>query len=461
MNRFVGAISAVVSARGAWLLFGVTTQAYITGLSAVWMVAGFIISETLLFLFLGPVIRKYSGKHACLTITDIFTSRFRDEKKSLRILVSGVLIFFSLLFISSQFMAGGRAFYAMLGLSPLNGVIITGIIVLLSVLPGGFKTLSYSDVFQTFIILAVLVSLPIIMLIRLEGFTNLHAEIIAADPDFFDLNALSTGTLIGFLSIGFGSPGNPNILQKYISVNNPKHFRGMTLVNAITNIVMAGSALCTGIFARVYFPASDSIPGANPQNVFIGLAGVIFSPLLLGVVLASIIGSIISSSGSQILVSASAVVSDLYEKTFNKGKPSSQASLTFFSRIAIVILVYTAILAGIFIDTDLYRFMLFTFAGLGASIGPAIILSLLWKDATKGGIMAGIITGTLTVIAWRFIPSVSTSLFEFAPGFILATLAIITGSKIDRNLTIRKYNRKAKYEEIKKAGQTWRNDKIS
>ena len=41
MNRFVVALSAVVSGRSAWLLLGVTGMAYASGASAVWAVTGY------------------------------------------------------------------------------------------------------------------------------------------------------------------------------------------------------------------------------------------------------------------------------------------------------------------------------------------------------------------------------------------------------------------------------------
>jgi SSS family solute:Na+ symporter len=51
VNRFVVALSAVVSGRSAWLLLGVTGMAYTMGPSAIWAVLGYIIVELFLFLY--------------------------------------------------------------------------------------------------------------------------------------------------------------------------------------------------------------------------------------------------------------------------------------------------------------------------------------------------------------------------------------------------------------------------
>jgi sodium/proline symporter len=450
INHFAVAISTAVSARGAWLLLGISTQAYILGLSSVWMVVGFIISEFLLFLFLAPAIRKYSEEKNCLTIADLFTSRYKDDSNSLRIIVSIILLFFSLIFISSQFRGGSIAFYALLGISNIYGIIITGVIILLFILFGGHKTLVFTDIFQAIIILSMLLCLPIMVLIRIEGLGNLKAEILNVSPDFFNFKALSIGTLFGFLSLGLSSIGNPNILLKYMSIHGSRQFPRIAVLNTLMTILMATGAICIGMFARVYFPSSDSIPGADPQNVYFGLAGVILHPLLLGVVFISIFASVLSAAGSQILVSASTVISDIYEKTLTGGKSISQSKLTFLSRIAIVVLVYIAILMSILSEMDFYQFILFTSAGFGAAIGPAMLLSFQWKGATSLGIRAGVITGALTVIIWKSIPLLSDKVYELIPGFIFATIAVWLGSRIDKYLIALKFNRKARYEDIKK-----------
>jgi len=450
ISPFIAAVSSAVSARGSWLLLGVSTQAYILGLSSIWLVIGFILSELLLIFFLAPVIRKNSENHKSLTIIDILTSFYKEKPNSLRIVLSIVLLFFLVSSIASQFMGGGRAFYALFGLSVINWIIITGIIVLVFTILGGFKTLNNSDIFHAIIMLIVLIGIPALILIRRDGFKAVHAEILLSNPQFFSIKALSAGTFLGFLSIGLGSPGNPHLLTKYMATDNSKGFNRMAYFNILTNSLLATGAILLGILSRVYFPTVDSIPGADAQNVYIGIAGTMLSPILLGVVLTSIFASVMSTAGSQILVSSSVLVNDLYKNSIKSGKSFSQIKLVFYSRTAMVVLVYIAILAGVFIDADLYGFMLFAWAGLGASFGPAIIMSFIWKGTMGEGIKAGVITGALSVIVWKSIPELSEKMYELLPAFMLSTLAIWIVSLISKNQLKRKFNRTASYQDITK-----------
>jgi len=84
MGRFVVALSAVASGRSAWLLVGVSGLAYLQGISAIWTVAGYIIVEFFLFLFLAPKLRYYSEKYDCVTLPDFFSMHLNDRKGYLR-----------------------------------------------------------------------------------------------------------------------------------------------------------------------------------------------------------------------------------------------------------------------------------------------------------------------------------------------------------------------------------------
>ena len=72
----------------------------------------------------------------------------------------------------------------------------------------------------------------------------------------------------------------------------------------------------------------------------------------------------------------------------------------------------------------------YAWAGFGAAFGPALIMSLFWRRATRNGILAGVITGGLTVLIWK--QFAFFGLYEIIPGFILALIAIYVVSLMDK-----------------------------
>jgi sodium/proline symporter len=56
------------------------------------------------------------------------------------------------------------------------------------------------------------------------------------------------------------------------------------------------------------------------------------------------------------------------------------------------------------------------------------LISVIWKDMTRDGALAGILVGAITVIVWKHFNVLG--LYEIIPGFIFASLAIYIVSKL-------------------------------
>lgn len=422
MNRVVVALSAVVSGRSAWLLLGVTGMAYSRGPSAIWAVAGYIIVELFLFLYYARRLRNFSEKRDCITIPDFFSERFSDKNGVLRTLLVVIFLIFMIGYVSAQFVAGGKAFASGFGLEMNTGIIITAAIVLLYTVVGGFLAVSLTDMFQAAFMLIALVLLPVIAIFNLGGLTDMLQQLALLDAAYVDPFAVSVGAAIGFLGIGLGSPGNPHILARYMSIDDSKQLRVAAVVGTVWNVLMAWGAVFIGLAGRVYFPDAAMLPDSDTENLFPMLAQLQLHPALFGIVLASIFAAIMSTADSQLLVAASSVVRDIYEKQIKKGEEVSQKKLVLYSRIVVIVLVIVALLFG-FLATDLvFWLVLFAWAGLGASLGPTSILALYWKGTTRAGVIAGLITGTVVTILWYYIPVLKNALYELIPGFAAALL---------------------------------------
>ncbi len=72
----------------------------------------------------------------------------------------------------------------------------------------------------------------------------------------------------------------------------------------------------------------------------------------------------------------------------------------------------------------------YAWAGFGASFGPTLILSLSWKDMTKAGAVAGIVTGSIAVIIWKNLHGGIFDIYEIVPGVIFSSLAIVVASRL-------------------------------
>lgn len=430
LKQFVVALSAVVSGRSAWLLLGVTGMAYLRGVSAVWAVVGYIIVELFLFLFLAKRLRRFTEQMDNLTLPDFYESRFNDQSGLLRILSVIIILFFMIAYVAAQFNGGGKAFYSGFGLDYTCGIVLTATIVLIYTVLGGFLAVSLTDVIQAFFMIIALVVLPVIAILRQGGLGVVLSTLQGLNPKLVDPFSLTVGGFIGYLGIGLGSSGNPHILVRYMSIDDPGQLRVSALIGTIWNVFMAWGALYIGLVGRTFYPELTMLPGADQENLFPFLAQAHLPPILFGMAVASIFAAIMSTADSQLLVAASGVVRDVYQKVIKKGMDVPQRRLVRYSRMVVLLLVVLSLILAMTASQIIFWLVLFAWAGLGASIGPTIILSLFWKRTTKWGVVTGLISGTIITIVWNQTLVLKSLIYELVPAFLSSTLLTILVSLI-------------------------------
>ncbi len=428
MNRFVVALSAVVSGRSAWLLLAFSGMAYKMGAAAIWAAVGYILVELWMFLYYAPRLRAFSGENDVITVPDFYAARFGDKDNLLRLICVFIIVIFMVAYVSSQFVAGGKAFAASFDMTPENGMLLSAIIILLYTLIGGFLAVSLTDVVQAIFMIIALVAIPAIAISNYGGWEIVRETVLGQQSTFLDPMSIATASLIGFVGIGLGSPGSPHILVRYMSIDDPSQFKFAAAIGTFWNVVMAAGAFFIGIVGRAYFPDIAQLPGADAENLYPTLAQMNVSPVLFGIIVASIFAAIMSTADSQLLVGASSLVRDFYQKIYKNNEDIPNNKLVLYSRISVIIMVIFSLFLGYIANDLVFWLVLFAWGGLGASIGATSILALFWPGTTRSGVIAGMITGTVVIFIWRNIPMLKDTMYELIPGFFLAMLVTVVVS---------------------------------
>jgi len=435
LNKYVVALSAVASGRSAWLLIGFVGIAYAQGIAALWAAAGYVFVECLLFFFYAPKLRKITAENDNITIPDFYVSQLGDRSGLLRTILVVVIAVFMIAYVSAQFVAGGKAFYSSFGIDQTTGVILTAAIILAYTVLGGFMAVSKTDIVQAIFMLLALVVVPIIAVVNFGGWELIAQTVVQTDSVFFDLEAVSWGVMIGYLGIGLGSPGNPHILVRYMAIKRPEDLRFAAFIGTFWNVVLALGAIFVGFAARAYFPEASLLPGGDAEQAFPHLASQLLHPLLFGFVIAAIFSAIMSSADSQLLVAASGIVRDIYQKLFIKDGDIDQQKLVIYSRVVVALLVLVALFFGFFANDLVFWLVLFAWGGLGATIGSTSLLTLFWRGTTRAGVIGGILTGGTLIFLWKLVPFFKENIwniYELVPAFIASFLVTILVSLITK-----------------------------
>jgi len=424
MNKIIVALSAVSSGRSSWLILGVSGMAYVMGTGAVWAVIGTTIVEMFQFVYIGRKLRVQTEKFGSLTILDYFESRYRDARHLIRITGAAIIVIFMTAYLAAQFNAGAKSLSTALNLPMIVSLLFSGILIMIYMVLGGYIAVSYNDAVRSLIMIFGLVIFPVYGLIKIGGFHILLETLQRLNPALIDPFSLGAGVIIGFIGIGLGSPGQPHIVVRYMSIDKPDKLRTATIIGTFWNIVMQWGAVYIGLLGRAVIPQIANLPEQNSEMVYLVLSSQYFNPVIYGLLIGGIFAAILSTADSQLLVVASTIVRDLYEKIFRKGKLDEARKL----RLCRIVVVLTGIVAMILAYTAkdlIFWLVLFAWGGLGAAFGSAIILSLYWRRTTKYGIIAGMISGTLVTIFWKLFLSDLTGIYELIPAFLCSAAMVV------------------------------------
>ncbi len=432
MDKFVVALSAVSSGRSSWLVLGVSGMAYTRGTGAVWAVVGYITAEMFQFIYIGRKLRVQTEGFQSLTLLDFFESRFNDTRQLIRITGSLIIAIFITAYVAAQFVGGAKSLSTALDVPILAALLASGALVLIYMVLGGYIAVAYNDVIRAIILILGLVIFPAVGLAKMGGFRILLDSLEQLNPALIDPFSLGAGAIIGFLGIGLGSPGQPHIVVRYMSIDDPDKLRFSAVIGTFWNVVLGWGAVFIGLIGRALIPAVENLPGRDPEIIYLVLASDFFDPVLYGLIIGGIFAAILSTADSQLLVVASTFVRDIYEKIIKKDMPIPEAKRLSLSRWVVVLSGILALIMAYFAQDLIFWLVLFAWGGLGAAFGSALIFTLYWKKTTTAGVLAGMITGTLVVIIWKLYLVEPTGLYELVPGFILACLALVFVSLLTR-----------------------------
>ena len=432
LGPWLTSMSAEASDMSGWMLMGLPGYAYLNGLSAFWTGIGLVVGTWLNWVFISKRLRNYTEvANNSLTIPDYLSNRFGDTKNGLRLICAIFIILFFIIYTSSGFVAAGKLFNTIFGLSYTTSLLIGAFVVIFYTFLGGFSAVAWTDMIQGTMMFFTVIYIPVAATISLGGTTPTLNALSDVGADFFSFFPSSTGgmamlvMIISSLGWGLGYFGQPHILVRFMAISDSKELKKSTNIAMTWVVLSLGFAIAMGVVGKAYL--HPTLQNADAERVFIIMAESLSSPFITGLIWSAVLAAIMSTASAQLLVTASAVSKDLYNSFFHKN--ASQKQLLSVSRITVLIVSICSLILASDPDSYIFSIVSYAWAGFGACFGPTILLSLYWKRMTLKGAYAGIISGGITVLIWKQFNWFG--IYELIPGFIISILAIIIFSLAD------------------------------
>ncbi|UCC43235.1 MAG: sodium:solute symporter family protein, partial [Candidatus Zixiibacteriota bacterium] len=357
--------------------------AYNRGLPALWFDAGVWCALVILYLVAGRV-RKF-GQY---TVPDILEARYNQWA---RVLGTVVTIIAYTAIVSYQFRAGGMVLNLITGLPIETGIIITAVFVILYTVLAGLISVAYTDVVNGIIMtIGLFVALP--FLLSNAGGWN---EVVNQLPETH-FQVLGDLTLLQALAYALPTMllllGESGMYQRFFAARDEGAARravvgwiiGTIIIETlIVFLAVIGSALYQGIESEMVILYSVK------QGV----------PVLIGcLLLSAIVAVIVSTADSFLLVPATNVMRDIYQRFINPDL--SQKKMVLYSRIVVVLLGAIAFVQVSFFERVL-EMAIYAYTVYGVGITPAVMAAFFWKRATVAGGIASMASGAVVTILWE------------------------------------------------------------
>ncbi len=429
-NRGLGAwalaLTATVQSGGTFM--GFPSLVYTHGWIVALWIGSYMVVPITGFAVLGKRFAQLSRRTGAITVPDLFDARYGDQRVGL-VASLAILGFLTFLMIA-QFKAGalvmkltwpGTETMALIETATadaaqnaydtryLIGLGVFALTVVGYTLIGGFLASVWTDMFQSVLMLigVVLLFVLIVPYVSRDGMDQPTLKAVAATGDAYAFGPGFSTTGLAFLPLGaavsffftwpIGGVGTPAGMVRLMACKDTPTIRRSIVLLSFYNgliylplivICICGRALMPGGFApdeivpRLAIWAAPDVPGGS---------------LVSGLILAAPFGAVMATVSTFLVVIASGVVRDIYQRFLRPHAESNEIRWVTYG--VMVLLGVIGVVANINPVQFLQKLVVFsTSATASTFVAPALMLAY-WRRATAVGSLAGMLGGATMVLS--------------------------------------------------------------
>nr|WGE08713.1 hypothetical protein P5658_01545 [Bacillus subtilis] len=158
----------------------------------------------------------------------------------------------------------------------------------------------------------------------------------------------------------------PHIIVRFMAITSVKEIKRARRIGMGWMILSAVGAVLTGLGGTAYYH-QRGMTLKDPETIFIQLGNILFHPIITGFLISAILAAIMSTISSQLLVTSSSLVEDLYKSMFRRS--ASDKELVFLGRLAVLAVSIVALVLAWEKNNTILGLVSYAWAGFGASFG--------------------------------------------------------------------------------------------
>ena len=446
MGPLVTAMSAEASDMSSWLLMGLPGLAYLTGIASPgWTAIGLAVGTWLNWLIVARRLRRYSANLDAITVPQVLSLRFHDQRNLLNALGAVIIIVFFIPYTASGFAACGKLFHSLFGVDYMIAMIVSALVIVGYTILGGFRAVTTTDLIQSVVMSIALVAVlaygigvaggwgAVMENARsLSGYLTMAAshDAAAGTASYSLLDIVST------MAWGLGYFGMPHILLRFMAIDDEKKLVLSRRIASVWVVIAMTASIVIGVvgLGMTKAGALEFLSGSSSETLIVRIASLIaqhgvLAAVLAGLILAGILAATMSTADSQMLAAASSVSQNILQE-FGHMKLTEKQSL-FAARLTIICVSVVGVVLARDPDSSVFGIVSFAWAGFGGAFGAVVLCALFWKRCNWQGALAGMLCGGLMVFVWKYLISPLGGVFgiyELLPAFLFSLAACVVVS---------------------------------
>ena len=336
----------------------------------------------------------------------------------------------------------GRLYLSQPKLTSGRATVIAAVFIIMYTMLAGLLSLAFADIVTgTIITVSLVIAFPV-LLFEAGGFDGMRQAFAAMGdrPNHMQFwGVYSPITLINYcLPVFLLVLGDANQYQRIFASRNARGAK-----TAVTVMIFVALAVELMIIAEAWI-ASSLIPDPNNGRYVLIYAAKHFMPLPLGMLfLVTVVGIIISTADSFLLVPATTFIKDVYQVYINP--KANEKHVVLLSRLLVLAFGIIAWLVSLAFaeSTTVFKKALYAFTIYGAAITPCLVAAMFWKRATSYGAVTSILSGTVMALIWEEVdfiqdnlPDAVAELDAVLPAMTVSVMALIVVSLLTHGRSI-------------------------
>ncbi len=394
IGTWVNALAIMAALASGGSIIGVMGLAYKNGIPyALAMFAGAVLGFPLAAILVAKPLRHF-GK---FTITDFLV--FRYPHPLMRYVVPLVIVISFTAYIVAQMKAAGITANALLGIPYDQAVTGMALVFILYVSIGGMLAVTWTDVVQGLLMLAV-IFLTAGMMMRHSGSpAAILQQATTAAPLLGEVAHQPLTSFLGsFVIWAAAIPVIPHIVMRVFTAKDAHGARlSLNLAMVAYSVMILTAVLAIVPVGKLHFPAL-----VDADTIFLEVMKKEFPPLVRGLAVAAVMAAVMSTTDALLLACSSAVAHDLLGEFLSK-----RLSLKAVNWISVAVAWIIGLLAMYFAYSPPPLLTAFYSAAIGllsAALFVPVIAGLWWKRATIAGGVASLLIGSIVYLAVQLTP---------------------------------------------------------